>query len=190
MNTFNMKFSLFSFPFCVCWHLSSSPPLAISPVREERPWQSWDSRASSGFAGGRLWARGSFLFALRCWSLLLRQLEWLRPTESPNYRLCITSASPAPQLNKSWLVPPEGSCPLMKAAGATSARGHFCQHRLQHTYIRGRSTPHTVISWEALSEWCGLTWFQNWGLDKAGDLQIGWGRAEHLPHKWMPACGI
>lgn len=189
MNTFNTKFSLFSFPFCVCWHLSPSPPLAISPVREERPWQSWDSRPGSGFAGGRLWARGS-LFALRCCSVLLRQREWLQPAESPNHWVCVTSASPAPQLNKSWLVPPEGSCPLMKAAGATSARGHFCQHQLQHTYIRGRSTPRRVVCWEALSDSRGLSRFQNWGLDKAGHLRTVWGRAEHPPHKWMPACRI
>lgn len=79
MNTFNIKFSLFSLPFYTCWHLFHSPPLVISLKREERQSSlsslraalaEQDSHDGKGFTGERLCQLGFVIVCLRCWDFV------------------------------------------------------------------------------------------------------------------------
>lgn len=85
MNTFNIKFSLFSLPFCACWHLSPRPPLVISLKGEERI-ISEQPQSSFGRAGQLQWlrlcrkvapsTRGSLLFSWGTGILSHFMLQW------------------------------------------------------------------------------------------------------------------
>lgn len=127
------------FPPVLAGTLPPAHPLP-PPCMGRRGDQFCTAPAELALQEGAPWARGLFLFALRCSSTLLGQLAG-----SLNQQLGTTSVPPAPRLNASWLLPPQGSRPLMKSAGATSSWGHSVRTSYE-ACVRGykRSIKHST----------------------------------------------